>query len=261
MTDWCRISEDTLSAFVDGELTLRQQRQLACHVAHCARCSQQLGALYAMKSYVHSVEQVDGAVPAGLWPRLRQALDTVDRVARSLPYLPPRPISAWRLPALVAVGVVLIISALYARQLLITRPTTPELLAVAHRSATAHLLPPDPGLGRYQTISTGTPRKPWQPIRSALVRVGGGLGHQQVYLAGPVALSYFSLPDQALGPDNLIAVYQTPRTFYVGTALQLSMVAWREPEGWGVLVADMYREQLLPLAELHARSATFSSGF
>ena len=260
MTDWCEVSEETLSAFVDGELSPRQQRRLACHIADCAVCSQRLGRLYAMKSYMGSAEQYDTSVPAGLWTRVRMALDTVDRVARSLPQLAPRPVPAWRLPALVAVGVLLIIAALYTRQLVVMRPTTAELLAQAHHSAIT-VLPAHQGLGRYQAISTDATTNAWQPVRTALVRVDGGLGEQRVYQVGPAVLSYFSLPDRAFEPDTMLVLHQGRRLFYVGTTAELSVVAWRQPEGWGALVAHMYPDQLLPLAEMYVRSVHLHAGF
>ena len=261
MTDWCKISEETLSAFLDGELPRRQQRQLACHIVDCPVCSRRVGSLYALKNYVGYAEQVATSVPAGLWTHIREALDTVDRVARSLPHLGPRSVPAWRLPALVAVGVVLIVSALYTRQLLVTRPGTVDSLFQAHYSAVAQLLPTHVGMGRYEAISTGSQRKTWQPIRMGVVRISGALGKQQVYRMGWAALSYFSLPDRALQPDSMVVVQQNQELFYLGTSAQLSMVAWRQPDGWGILVADMYPEQLLPLAEAHAHTPHLSTGF
>ena len=261
MTQWCRISTETLSAFVDRELAPRRCRRLACHVADCPSCSQRLGALYAMKSYVGSAEQAAAPLPAGLWRRLRDALDTVDRVAQSLPHLTPRPVPAWRLPTLAAMGVVLVLAALCVRQWAVMRPTTPELLAVAHRSSVARLLTTAAGADTYQPVSTHPGPTGWQPLGAAVVHIGNGFGQQQIYQVGPAILSYFSLPDRPFEPDEMIIVRQGPHILYVSTGAGLSMVGWREPGGWGVLVADSYADQLLPLAELRARAASFPPDF
>lgn len=261
MTDWCPISEETLSAFIDGELSPRHRRRLACHIADCPICSRQLGSLYAMKSYVASPEQVTASFPAELGTRIRQALDTVDRVAHSLPHLGPRPVAAWRLPALVAVGVVLIVGALYSRQLLVTRPAPMEVLFQAHYQAVRQLVPTHLGLGRYEAVPTSAGERPWRPVKTALLRLNGGLGQQQVYRLGRAVLSQFSLPEQSFQPDAMFRLYQGRRLFYISAGANLSMVAWRQPDGWGILVADMYPEQLLPLADGFLHSPDFPSGF
>ncbi len=253
MTDSCQISEETLSAFIDGELPPRQRRQLAYHIADCPICSRRVGRLYAMKSYVASTEQVSGAFPARLGARIRQALDTVDQVARSIPHLGPRPTPAWRLPTLVTVGVLLIGAALYGRQLLMIRPGSTEVLFQAHYHAAAQLPSTPLGLGRYEAITTGAGASRWQPVKTTLLRIDGRLGQQQVYRAGQAVVSHFSLPEQSFTPEATRRVYQGPQLFYVHAGTELSMVAWRQPDGWEILVADMYPEQLLHVATVMAR--------
>jgi len=257
----CKVSEETLSAFVDGELSGRQRRWLACHIADCPLCSRRVGHLYAMKSYVAATEKVTSPIPARLWHRVRTALDTVDHVAQSLPRLSPRPAPAWRLPALVTVGILLIGLAIYSRHSLAPGPTPTDLLLDFHRTATAQLQPPQPNWGRYELIKAGSGQSADQLLGSGLIKVGGSFGQQQVYRHGLAAISHFSLPAQSFAPEAMISIDHGGRSFYIASSLELSIVAWRQPDGWRVLVADMYPEQLLPLAQMYADTPDLRLGF
>jgi anti-sigma factor RsiW len=77
MASCTAFSAETLSAFVDGDLTLAEAQAVRLHGAGCARCATALAELSAMVSAARSLERPEP--PPTLWPAVEGALDRQDR--------------------------------------------------------------------------------------------------------------------------------------------------------------------------------------
>ncbi len=261
MYDRCSITPETLSAFVDGELPAREQRTLAQHITTCQACSHQLGTMYALKVYVGCHDQQPASVPSRLWEAVRRGLDEVDVVVKKIAPIGPRPVPAWRLGALVAAGVLLIVLAAGARRTFAPPSWNWSHLAQAHKIAAARVLPDMTGLGRFGTTDDAMTEVAWQPAHSQAIRADRCSGRQELYTTRGAAFSHFTIPCNSLDVSTLTQVHHAGQWLYLDTRGDLAMVAWRQGTGWGILVGDFYIEQLLALARLYAQPARLTPDF
>jgi hypothetical protein len=70
-------SAETLSAFVDGDLTATEAQAVRAHAASCPRCAPVLADLSAMVSTARSLDRPEP--PTTLWPAVAGALERQDR--------------------------------------------------------------------------------------------------------------------------------------------------------------------------------------
>ena len=261
MSDRCSITPETLSAFVDGELSAGEQRRLARHSATCESCSRQLGTMYALKAYVGCHDEQTEPVPARLWQRVRRGLDEVDAVAGKMVTIGPRPVPTRRLGALVAAGALLIVLAVGLRHAFTPPSWNWSHLAQAHKIAAARVLPGTTGLGRFGTTDDAMTEAVWQPAHSQAIRANRCSGRQELYTTKGTAFSYFTMPCNSLDVSTFTQVHDQGQRLYLDTRGDLAMVAWRQGRGWGVLIGELYIEQLFALAKLYAGPAQSDSEF
>ncbi len=261
MSEHCRVTPETLSAFVDGELPVPDRRWLAQHIATCDSCSQQIGKMYALKVYVGCTEEKTEQVPVGFWQRVRRRLNEVDSVADKIIGIRPRPVLGWRLAALAAAGVLLVAVAIGVRDRLTPHPSDWSDLAHAHRAIAARIISAPPSPGRRDSLGQGLTEVLWQPAHIQAIRTQMCSGQQAVYFAHGAIISHFSMPCDSLDVSTLTQVHDAGRRFYIDATAELSMVAWRTGTGWSAMIGNLYVEQLFALAKHYAGPAHPSPGF
>ncbi len=260
MAEQCSVTSEALSAFVDGELPNEQRRKLARHIITCPSCSRQIGTIYSLKVLASGSDQQPARVPRGFWKRARQSLNEIDAVARKVVSISPGRAPAWRLAALAAAGVLAIILAVSIRGALMPRSTGWMYLARAHRTATAQLIPPVAVRQPAGRSGQATPVA-WQPSDAQAIHTQMCSGRQVVYSRLGAFVSYFVLPCDSLGVSGLDFINQGGQRFYLTASDELSMVAWRQGPGWGVLVGATSTEQLLEMAGLYGKPGELGPGF
>ena len=256
MAEQCPITSEALSAFVDGELPSEQQCEIARHIVTCQSCSQQIGIVYSLKVLAGGPDQQPARVPRGFWKRAGRRLDEIDAVAHKVGSISPGRAPARRLAALAAVGVLLIILAVGIRGALVPRPVGWIYLARAHRTITTQLTRPAASGQSGQIVQAG-----WQPTHAQPIYMQMCSGRQVVYQRPGAIISYFILPCDSLNISRLTSTYQGGLRFYLTASDELSMVAWRQGSGWGVLVGATGAEQLLELAGLYGKPGELGPGF
>ncbi len=256
MGEQCPVTFEALSAFVDSELPSEQRGKLASHIVTCQWCSRQIGTIYSLKVLASGPDQQPARVPRGFWKRARQSLDEIDAVARKVVSIGPSRAPAWRLAALAATGVLMIILAVGIRGALVPRPVGWMYLARAHRTITTQLTPPTASGHSGQIVQAG-----WQPTHAQAIYMQMCSGRQVVYQRPGALISYFSLPCINLDVSGLTSIYQGSLRFFLDTSNELSMVAWRQGSGWGILVGATGAEQLLELAGLYGKPGELGPGF
>ncbi len=241
--------EEELSALVDGELTARRRRQVSAHVMYCSRCSSLCGQLLATRRAVEQPE-VEGNAPAGLWERIRSALDKVDTLSDAVHRTQPT-VRHTRLPVLVGAGLFLIVAALLINLTISTPLTGVQLLARAH-DANSNLPFYSPTEG-YHAVGTGDDAQSWRLVRHVWIRLGKDFVEQTVYQVGYCPVSEFTgLPD-AFFPTRMIQANRWGYTFYLAVDdTNCCVVAWRNGTQWKALVARTTPRHLLQLAAIRA---------
>ena len=260
MAERCPVTSEALSAFVDGELPGEQRRELACHIISCQQCSRQLGTLYSLKVLAGGPDQQPARVPRGFWKRVCRRLDEIDAVARKVVSIGPTRAPARRLAALAGAGVLMIMLAVGIRGALMPRTAKWMYLARAHRTATAQLIPPVAARQRPDRSGQAT-QVGWQPTHAQAIHTQMCSGRQVVYSRPGAVVSYFILPCDSLDVSGLDFTDQGGMLFYLTASDELSMVAWRQGPGWGILVGATGAEQLLELAGLYGKPGELGPGF
>ncbi len=260
MAEQCPVTSEALSAFADGELPSEQQRKIARHIVTCQSCSRQIGTIYALKVLAGGPAQQPARIPRGFWKRARRRLDEIDTVARKVVSIGPTRAPARRLAALAAAGVLMIILAVGIRGALMPRSMGWMYLAKAHRTATAQLIAPV-AVRQPPDRSGQATQVAWQPGHAQAIHTQMCSGRQVVYSRPGAVVSYFILPCDSLGVSGLNFTNQGGMRFYLTASGELSMIAWRQGPGWGVLVGATDAEQLLELAGLYGKPGELGPGF
>ena len=260
MAEQCPITSEALSAFVDGELPSEQRRELSRHIVTCPSCSRQVGTIYSLKVLAGGPDQQPARLPRGFWKRARRRLDEIDAVARKVVSIGPARAPARRLAALAGAGVLMIMLAVGIRGALMPRTAKWMYLARAHRTATAQLIPPaavrQPPDRSGQATQVG-----WQPGHAQAIQTQMCSGRQVVYSRPGAVVSYFIVPCDSLDVSGLDFTNQRGLHFYLTASDELSMIAWRQGPGWGILVGATDAEQLLELAGLYGKPDELGPGF
>ncbi len=260
MPQQCPVTSEALSAFVDGELPSEQRCELSRHIVTCSSCSRQLGTIYSLKVLAGGPDQQPARVPRGFWKRARRRLDEIDAVARKVVSIGPTRAPARRLVALAGAGVLMIMLAMGIRGALIPRTAKWMYLARAHRTAIAQLIPPvaarNPTDRSEQAIQAAWQSGYAQPIHTQMCS-----GRQVVYSRPGAIVSYFVLPCDSLDVSGLDFTNQEGLRFYLAASDELSMIAWRQGSGWGILVGATGAEQLLEMARLYGKPGGLGPGF
>ena len=260
MAERCPVTSEALSAFVDGELPSEQRRELSRHIVTCPSCSRQLGTIYSLKVLAGGPDQQFTRVSRGFWNRAHQRLDEIDAVARKVVSIGPSRAPARRLASLAGAGVLMIMLAIGIRGALVPRPVGWMYLAKAHRAATAQLIPPV-AVRQPPDRSGQATQVAWQPGDAQAIHTQMCSGRQVVYSRPGAVVSYFILPCDSLDVSRLDFTNQGGTRFYLTASDELSMVAWRQGPGWGILVGATGAEQLLELAGLYGKPGELGPGF
>jgi len=261
VAEQCPVTSEALSAFVDGELPSDQRCELARHIVTCQWCNRQIGTIYSLKVLAGGLDQQPARVPRGFWNRAHRRLDEIDAVARKVVSIGPSRAPARRLAALAGAGVLMIMLAVGIRGALMPRTAKwMYLLARAHRTATAQLIPPV--APRHPTDRSGQAiQAAWQPGHAQPIHMQMCSGRQIVYSRPGTVVSYFVLPCDSLDVSGLDFRNQWGMLFYLTASDELSMIAWRQGPGWGILVGATDAEQLLELAGLYGKPDELGPGF
>ena len=101
----------------------------------------------------------------------------------------------------------------------------------------------------------------WRPNQARAIQTQMCSGRQVVYSRPGTVVSYFVLPCDSLDVSGLDFTNQEGLHFYLTASDGLSMIAWRQGPGWGVLVGATGAEQLLEMARLHGKPGGLGPGF
>jgi anti-sigma factor RsiW len=247
--DGCTGEDPRLAAWVDDELTPDQKKALAAHILLCSRCAREVGHMVAHKVLVLRPEAREEP-PRALWPAIVAQLDKVDGLERALSPMPTP--SRSRLPALVAIGVIMIAGALYLRSAFLTAApaVTDQLLAVHGQALQASGMYARSG-AMHAVANSYVPLRPhvtWQ----AIGKLNGAIALHRVCLAGRLPVSIITTPVGAVPLDSLERRIVAGRAYYVGATAAGAVVASQQHGLVHYVVASTTLEDLLPIAELVA---------
>ena len=240
-------SEEKLSALVDRELPLPEQRTLAGHVAECEGCAAEAGRLLAVKLRVSTEPQPEASLTPDFWGRLGQAQDLLDAVRRRVT-APRRPLRRRRWAVATAGAALLVVALVWATRGGAPLPVVdPGALLLAHQERAAR--------------PAGAPGGSWPAAYASDTWPASDLpGWPSLGLPptaprasfpglAPLPISVFVLPARGFSPAGLQSVSVGPHRYLMATAGPSSLVAWRHGNHWHVLVAELPPWDLLNLAE------------
>lgn len=256
MTSACPITEEEISALVDGELVGREERRVAAHVAVCAECSVRAGALFAGKRLLairsHAIEP-----PHALWDHLVASLDEVDGMARaSVTGAPRRGSRPWgSAPALAGLGCILILAALFWRGVATRDVGHGALFLNAHLAACSRFT--DAGVlpNVSDVVAPGFTATTWDPVARNVFSLDGQFVEQTLYRVDHTPISEFVLLARAFDARGLRAVHYNGATYLVSARRCGSVVAWDMAGMMRVLVGRTRPDELLALADTRRATA------
>jgi hypothetical protein len=250
----CPREEEVLSAFVDDEAPAERQRLLARHVMGCEKCAAETGRLLAVRRYL-CVQPAPASLSPDFWGRLGHALRLNDQVAHAA----PRPQRRWqpRLALAGAAAMLLIVVALGVSSHA-PAPTmvaeAPDIMApslsASWPSSTPYLSSPMPSL-QPAAFSTGpvmndglwTPPAEFAPPVRRAARPEASVG-----------VTHAVLPEQPLGGEPVERGIGG-REYYAAQRGSMTLVSWRQADGWHLLTAEAPLSSLILYAELQGASA------
>ncbi len=248
----CPITNDHINQLVDGELSGREQRRVAAHVAHCAECSSVAGRILATKAYV-GARSPEVEPPAGSWQRLVATLDEADGVAQATASK-PRVRRFGAVPALAASGLLLIMAAGAWRSHCVGQQAGMTQMLVRHHMA-AELRFSNATGTRAQVYGVVTPRpfnNEWAPVARWLIpHAGQFVDHTLYRLDDRGRVSEFLIPADTFGTTGLRPVAYGGTRYWVRAERSGSIVSWEHAGIYHVLVARTNAAELMSLAASH----------
>jgi len=247
MSERCDGNDPRLAALVDGEMRGDDRRRMASHVLLCRECAAEVGHMVAEKVLLErGKEAARTGPPRELWRDITRELDRVDGVQTALAWRPSA--RASRLPALVAVGTVLILAAL-GLSIYVNRPAnvTGQLLAVHGQALDAAGISLYSGPG-MRAVATSYEQPSFAVRWRAIERLNGAFAVHRVGLAGRLPVSVISAPADAVPTIGMERVVVRGREMFVGCAPQGTVVAVFRQGMATVLIANTTPEDLVPLA-------------
>lgn len=248
MTGRCGGSDARLAAWVDGELSADEEKELASHILLCDECACEVGRMAAHKCLLRRPEPQRLRPPRGLWARLVAELDRVDGVERALGIPTRRRRSL--VPVLVACGVILIAAALWARTALLPPPAPigEQLVAIHDQALQAsglYLGPLEALQAVGNSMAPPRPQVRWQ----AVGKINGQFMIHRICTAGPLPLSLITAPQAAVPLDALERVVRGGEAYHVASApTGVAVVAVRQGMSY-IFVAHTTLDDLLTLAQ------------
>jgi len=247
MSDRCEGGDPRLAAWVDGEAPAEERRRVASHVVLCRECAAEVGHMLAAKTLLErGGESAKASPPPGLWQRVLAELDRADGAQTAL----TRSVSGQpaRLPAIVAVGAVLIFAALLF-SFYVNRPAgvTDQFLA-AHAQAlrAAGIVERLPTA--LQAVGTSVGYPPLVVRWRAIEKSNGAFAIHRVCTAGRLPVSLISVPAAAVPLTDMQRVIYSGREAFVGTSAEGAVVVTIRQGMATILIANTRPEDLLPLA-------------
>jgi anti-sigma factor RsiW len=241
----CIITEDDINALVDNELTGREQRRVAAHVASCPECSVIAGGALAAKRMLGvRMQPVDP--PAASWQTIASALDEVDQVAHATFQPSARPF--WRrMPVGAAIGIALMLGAVAMHLNRTVTPSQDAFFARAHSVLAMNTL--SSGARNTQDVVTPSPGGVrWDPVARSLMSVNGEIVEQTLFRVDRAPISQFVMSAAAFDRRRHEKVDFGGRRYYVGVSQQGSLVAWESRGIITALVARTDPRELIALA-------------
>ncbi|MBD3292795.1 MAG: hypothetical protein GF393_07700, partial [Armatimonadia bacterium] len=167
----CEDVRESLSPFVDGELSETRRKIVSSHLLTCDECSELAGRLMAARGVVQR-DDPQAEAPAGFMARLQDRLDEVDGVegVRKRIRQPGRP---RRITAIAAAGAIAVSVAIILSTAFFIGNDQALNLAQMHQQITA-LPGPVPG-GGFAMVSCDPARDRWRQSHQTLVTVDGTL--------------------------------------------------------------------------------------
>jgi anti-sigma factor RsiW len=244
----CSLTEDDLNALVDDQLSGRDQRRVAAHVACCRTCSELVGSTLASKRLLAARGQ-ELEPPAESWQDLVGALDDTDRVARSASQ-PRRWHNLGSAPALAIAGIALVALALVWTSRMNGPGGQGQVFVKAHLAVAAMTAtwPSSPGVAH--DVVTPTPGGAvWQGLSRSFMPVGGEFVEHTLYRVDRTPISEFVLSSRCFDRAGLRPVHYEDGARYLVRAEQYgSVVAWEDRGTIRVLVGRVGADELLSLA-------------
>ena len=237
--------DDKLAAFVDNEQQSEaERRQTASHILLCPGCAQEVGQMLAQKALTQRA--APERAPAGLWERVVDELDRVDGVARALHRLPEGRRSL--VPALVAVGVLLILCAIAVRIVVLRPVPVPQQLMALHQQVlrTVGIYPGSAGGFQAVASTYGAPRisVAWQGIG----RFGNSFAIHRLVMAGRLPVSVIVVPLSSVPLEQFERRVVNGQVRFVAQMPQGAVVVVPDQGMSYVLVAGTSVDDLLSLA-------------
>lgn len=251
MNEHCPISEEQICSMVDGQLSGREQRRVAAHVATCPDCSVLAGQVLASKRFL-GAKAPEADPPAHAWRHIVVALDQVDATRRAAG-VPERRWTLGGAPALAACGVLLIVAAGVWRAQMVDPAGLGPTLARHHLAAEASFSRMAGGAGDLYDVVTVRPGKAtWVPVARRLFAYGGHHVDHTLYRVDDRAkISEFVLPSEAFDLRGFQQTKAAGRDYWVRAERGGSVVAWNQLGVVRVLVARTDAGELLSLAASH----------
>lgn len=241
----CEEIRESLSPFVDGELTQARRKAVSAHLLTCDECSEIAGRLMATRGVVQR-DDPRAEVPEGFFERLQDRLDAVEGVRRRV----RQPGPARRITAIAAAGAIAVSVALILSTVFFMSNDRALELAQLHQQITA-MPGPVPGGAPLSTISCDPSHDNWRQVHQTLVTVDGVLVTYTLYRVGTCPVSVYSGPADWQPYRTGLGVTDRISGLDVRVVGVHSMTSWLRAGRRHVLVATMPPDIVASLARAH----------
>lgn len=244
----CPLSEEQLTAFVDGELPAQQARHLARHIMACPQCSRALGRLSAADALLQlptavgdeaASEEHVAALSPGFWQRLKGRLDDVDQVINATDGV-SRPRQRSGLMRLAVAGTAIILAAVITQQLVLHSMSgvQPGQLVQMH-TGFVHSSTSSPARAGHTQVAIGGPSAS-APGTPTMIDFDGtpALWAQYVVEGRPVSVLHTARNSVNLRDMQLITA--NGKLFHLAQSPAGNVLVDSSGDIWHIVIADPY---------------------
>ena len=245
----CPLSEEQLTAFVDGELPAQQARHLARHIMACPQCSRALGRLSAADALLQlptavgdeaASEEHVAALSPGFWQRLKGRLDDVDQVINATDGV-SRPRQRSGLMRLAVAGIAIILAAVITQQLVLHSMSgvQPARLVQMHTGFVHSSTSSPARAGHKQAAIRGGPSAS-APGTPTMIDLDGtpALWSQHVVEGRPVSVLYTAR--NSVNLRNMQPITANSKLYHLSQTPAGNVLVDSSGDIWHIVIADPY---------------------
>lgn len=252
----CPLTDEELSAFLEGALGLETAREIANHILTCDRCARNLGHVAAAET-VLSLPAESGPYPElseDFWPQLRRRLDEVDRLVEATTV--KKTDRRRYLPLIAVAGIALILVSIVAHQSFMgsMSPVNPAELAYMHHRAMTTPQTGGQDTGDIATVGATDTNSFHGPH---MVDLDGTPALSWHYLIGGRPVSVMFTTTEAVDTDAMHRIRVNGRVYYLLQTPTGNVLVDTSEDLWRVVVGQTTPLEMVVLLQSIPRYAAF----